>query len=354
MTTPCPDLGTWRAALDGETSVEGTDEHLATCAACATLVAELRTDADFAREQMTVLAGTRRVALAPVASVAATTAPETPTLRRRPGWWTGLAAAAAAGVFLATPVGQQTAQAVLSSFRVEQFSLVQVTGQQLVETAGVLSSLGTVDGGVAFPDLEPVSVAEAEAATGLDLPAAPSLEDRPAEAFVVPASRSRWTLDEDAVADYLTANGAEVDIPAGLDGTTLVLERSDALAAVYGRSTARPDVVVAMSGPVSLDVARGGLSLPEVREFLLSVPGLPDSLVSQLTAIDDWQSTLPVPIPVDEASAQTVQLNGTEAVTVEVDGAGSAYLWVDDGTSVLVAGPSGSDLVRAVADELAP
>jgi hypothetical protein len=256
---------------------------------------------------------------------------------------------------LVTPVGQQSAEAVLAVFRVEQFSIIPATTQQLVDAAGVLSSLGTVDSGVdGWPAPDPVSVAEAERTTGLDVPEAPSLEGRPSQAFVIPASKTRWTLDEDAIRDYLRANDAELAIPEGLDGTTLVLERADAVAALYGATMTSPDVAVAVSGPVTLDVARSSLSLAEVRTFLLSLPGLPDALVSQLAAIDDWRTTLPLPIPVDEASVATVQLGGTEVVSVEVDGAGTAYVWAEDGTSSLVVGPTGSGLAKVVAGEIAP
>lgn len=345
--TTCPDLGSWRAFLDGETAVAGPDEHLATCADCANLVARLKADAGFARSRLAVLDA------APATIRTVETTGFTPSPAGRSGWLKGVAAAAVVAMFMATPIGQDTAQAVLSAFRVQRFDVVQVTALELVDTVESLYALGTVEG---EPGMEPSffpTIAAAEEATGLDVPVTESVEGEPLEVLAVPASQLTWTLDADMVADYLEAEGSEVAVPEGLDGTTLVFDRADGVAAIYGESMNTPELLVAVSGPVTLDVAEGGMSLPDVRDFLLALPGLPDSLVAQLRGIDDWRATLPLPIPVDEVNAETTLLGDTEAVEFEVDGFGSGYLWVDGETIVAVAGERGSDLTRVVAEEMA-
>lgn len=345
--TTCPDLGSWRAFLDGEAAIAGPDEHLATCADCANLVAGLRSDAGFARSRLAVLDS------APAVTRVVETTSFAPPPVRRFGWLKGVAAAAVVGVFMATPIGQDTAQAVLSAFRIQRFDVVQVTALELMDTANTLYSLGTVSGELGVEPSFEESVTEAELATGLDLPDAASLPGEPLQVLVMPASELTWTLDAGMVADHLEVEGSDIAVPDGLDGTTLVFDRSDGIAAIYGESVNTPELLVAVSGPVTLDVADGGMSLPEVRDFLLSLPGLPDSLVSQLRGIDDWQATLPLPIPVDEGSAETVDLGGTEAVEFEIDGFGSGYVWVNGDSIVAVAGERGSDLTRTVAEEMA-
>lgn len=135
----CPDLGTWRSHLDGETAVPGPDEHLATCASCAHLVAGLEDDAEFARTRLATLnrplAGGSTPKAAPVGPT---------TVPRSVRWLKRAAAAAVIAVFLATPAGQGAADAFLSVFRVREFNLVQVTTIEADQFAEALLSLGTI------------------------------------------------------------------------------------------------------------------------------------------------------------------------------------------------------------------
>jgi hypothetical protein len=167
-----------------------------------------------------------------------------------------------------------------------------------------------------------------------------------------PKSTLSWRLDAGMVAAHLESEVSDMQIPAGLDGTTLVFDRADVMAAIYGDSINTPELIVAVSGPLSVDVAEGGMALSDVRDFLLAVPGLPAGLVSQLQGIDDWQSTLPIPIPVEEGSAHTVQLGETEAVSFAVDGFGVGYLWVDGDVIVGVVAERGSRLLEDVVDDM--
>jgi hypothetical protein len=342
----CPDIGSWRAWLDGETAITGPDEHLATCGDCAVTVAGLRRSAGFASTRLAVLEP--RAVREP--RVEPPSAPPAAPATRRAGWIRAAAAAAVVVGFMSTPFGQDTAEAFLSAFRVRQFNLVQVTAAEAMQTAEVLWSLGTVEGEpVPVPDFsEPVTIVEAEAATGLDLPD-PGI-DGPAEAVVLPASTMRWTFDAEMVAAHIAAEGADVAVPEGLDATTVVLDRAEAVVVAYGESLNNPELIVGVSGPVEA-TAEGGLSLEEVRSFLLSLPGLPEGLVAQLGSIEDWTSTLPIPI--EEGSAEQVQLGQVEAVRYEIDGWGAGYVWVDGDTIVGIAAERGFDGLEDIAADLA-
>ena len=125
----CPDVGAWRAHLDGESPIDGGDVHLASCRECAATLAELRGAAGFARARLAVLDRTEKGPPTGVVQVRRT---------RTPSRWKGVAAAALAIVFLMTPFGQTAAQAFLDAFRVERFDLVQVSAAEAVQAADAL------------------------------------------------------------------------------------------------------------------------------------------------------------------------------------------------------------------------
>lgn len=341
-TRRCPDLGSWRAHLDGEAAITGPEEHLAVCAECAATVAELRQNADFARSTLAVL--DRPIVRAEPKVI--------PAPRRSWSWMKGIAAAAVAAVFLATPLGQDAAQALLSTFRVQRFNLVQVTTTEAARVAEALWTLGTIEGDdIVMPDFSPVSLGEAEARTGLDLPVPAEIDESEIEALVIPASEIRWTLHGDMIATYLAAEGSPLDIPDGIDGTTVVLQRSDAIVGLVGDPGAMaPEIVIGVSGPIG--ATSTGASLGDVREFLLELPGIPDSLVGQLSAIEDWETTLPIPVPADEGSFRQVDIDGTSAVAFAVDGLGSGYFWVDGDRVVGIAGDPAQGSIDGLAAEM--
>ena len=71
----------------------------------------------------------------------------------------------------------------------------------------------------------------------------------------------------------------------------------------------------------------GNVSLAELREFLLTLPDLPPETVRQLRAIEDWRTTLPIPVPVDQIAWQPVTIAGGPGLLLADDsGIGSGAL----------------------------
>jgi hypothetical protein len=97
----------------------------------------------------------------------------------------------------------------------------------------------------------------------------------------------------------------------------------------------------------------GAASLEEVRAFLLSLPDLPPDLVRQLSSIQDWTSTLPIPVPIDKMTWQETNIGGAQAYILNDNtGLGSGVIWQRDGKIVGVAGPMKATDLRRVAESL--
>ena len=76
-----------------------------------------------------------------------------------------------------------------------------------------------------------------------------------------------------------------------------------------------------------------------MRDFLLGLPGLPQSTVSQLKQIQNWNETLPIPIPVDKVNWQSTTFKGNQGLLLnDNSGVGSAAIWHANGHLYGVAG----------------
>src|SRR5438105_8737640 len=106
--------------------------------------------------------------------------------------------------------------------------------------------------------------------------------------------------------------------------------------------------MVGQAGQITAGV-EGNVTLDELRDFLLGLPGLPADTVSQLRAVGDWRTTLPIPVPVDKVAWQPTTVGGASALMLsDRGGLGGGVLWQRDGHIYGVAGTVGqADLLRA-------
>jgi hypothetical protein len=105
---------------------------------------------------------------------------------------------------------------------------------------------------------------------------------------------------------------------------------------------------------VLVDVEGGKVSLPEMRDFLLGLPGLPPAIVSQLKQIQNWNETLPIPVPVDQINWQAATFNKNAGLLLnDNSGVGSAALWHQSGHLYGVAGSLKASDLKPIADSLA-
>ena len=338
--TDCADSTMLRSHLDHPDAA--LDAHLDACDACAGLLHSVAADAGFTRRTLALLdpvddaEPTDVDVEAALAAVCAEAAPaRVVPLIASPGNRLAsvgrrLALSAAALVVLivaVTPAGRSALASVLDAFRGERLQAVTVdiaAWAASVDPADTraLESLGDVDTSGLIEPAEVTDIAEAEAVAGI---AAPALAEAPDHLVALAPGTVRLVLEA------RDDNG----VPAELDGAALVVDVPGAIGAIYGPADGPPRLVVGRSG--QLVVRAEGAPLEVIRSFLLARDELPADLRAQLAAIDDWRSTIPVPVPLDGPGWREVDVAGRPAIAFGDDsGLGALVLRQDpDGVTVV-------------------
>ncbi len=271
----------------------------------------------------------------------------------------GVAAAVLLTLLVGTPQGQTAAAAFLAQFRSQQFAVVPV-GPQTQNALMELEHLGTLSGSYTRASRgQPVaSLQEASQLVGFpvkqpDLATLPPGTVSP-KLSVVPAGELRFTFDQaKARAYYQSIGRTNVTLPDRFDGATLVASIPAGVLLQYNAADGTPALLVGESRELTVAVD-GKVSIDELREFLLGLPGLPPETVQQLRSIQDWKSTLPIPVPSEMVNAQQTTVAGAPGVLLtEKSGLFSGVLWQQDGRVFGVAGSAGVPVdVKRVADGL--
>jgi hypothetical protein len=353
--TVCPEVGDLRRSLDEPQ--EMVDRHLAECEACRGTVAGLRADAELAARAIGRL-GPDAVPTAP--AMPAWRAPAAVRPQRR-GWRyaaAGLAAAALVGVLVTVPAAQVAAAQFLAQFRSQRFAAVQVDPGSAQGVFGHFKDLGVIQEPSRQRPERVADLAAASARVGFALKQ-PDPATLPAgvvvERIEVSAAHElRFTFQKAKAEEYLRRVGRpEHGVPAKLDGATLVVNvPTGALMRYRGASTDQA-VVIGQAGEVTAGV-EGNATLEELREYLLGLPGLPPEAVRQLRAIQDWQRTLPVPIPAAaNVTWQNTTVGGAPALMLaDPTGLGGGVIWQQNGRIYGVAGSLRAEEILRVANGL--
>jgi len=256
----------------------------------------------------------------------------------RPAKW--LAAAAGIVIVATTLTMTGLADTILQIFETKQFAAVSVTTTDL-QTLDQLTQFGTLTWS-AQPNPHPVaSLAAATAETGLPalsvtVPA--SLTGGPRYG-VLPRTTATFVFDAALARTSAAAIGRTAPpMPAKLDGSTLVFSGGPAILVTYGdvnHGGGTLMVGVAKAPTVSSD----GASVSEIQAYLLAQPSVSPALAAQIRAIGDPSSTLPVPIPVGQATAKNVRVHGVTGLFIgDSTGLGSGVLWQQNGLVYVVGG----------------
>lgn len=279
---------------------------------------------------------------------------ERPARRRLRRLTAGLAAAAMIAGLLATPLGDRAMSAMLQSFRVQHVVGVGITADDLATISGLLER-GSPDGDQRFDlaqygtltqsgggEEREVSWSEAEQRMGASLlrlgnAAAPVYQ---------PAVTLTFRLNVKAVNRLLVRFGSRTALPAEADGQAIRLHIPGGIAS-EGTLAGKP-VRLLQYGKPELTV-EGGIDAAAVREAVLGLPVLPDSLRTKLASIGDWQNTLPV--PARDGVTTSLRLNGHDAVMTTGDSKRYVF-WVTGDRMGLLSGdtadfPAEADFKRA-------
>jgi hypothetical protein len=358
--------GTLRRSLDEPVAIDARSRaHLEACDRCRRRLAGVTANAAsvgamFASPVPAVDVDAARLRLGAAEAAAASTTPlersarHAPAPRRPLGTWggrvmAGVACAAAASVLLVVSGG---AQDFLSLFQPSQFAAVPVTATDVRSLAG-LTGYGTVTGGSTPLRITPeANAAAAGAQAGITAPQVSlpaGVAGGPHYAVVDGTVVSFTFLERLARAAAARAGGELPAMPAGLDGSTLTVSINPAIvisygldvSALYGGGGTLPSsgpaiVVVASRTPT---VSSTGVTVAALENYLLSVPGIPAGVASELRAIRNPEQTVPIPVLIDLASASTVIVNGASGLLVgDSTGLGSVVLCQHTGVVYVVGG----------------
>lgn len=357
--------GVLRRLLDEPDGVASTDrEHAAECATCAAALTRMRADADAVASLFgpvpDVADGDVDAAWARLNEGAAADHTTRPVAFPVPsggsgtplrGRWRGVrrpAVAAVAAVAVLTGAGAAAANGWLPIFRAEKVAPVAVSTKDLLALPD-LRAFGDVTS-LTEPDVHAVAdAAQAAKETGLDVPQVTDLPrgvrgepsyqvgSKVEGVFTFRADRARTAIGRDLP-----------PLPAGVDGAQVRLSAGPGVAGVWSSNAGLPALVVGRAKAPTAESS--GVEFTVLRDYLLSLPGLPADLASQLKSFTADGTTLPLPFPADKVTSSTADVDGVQATVLRTkDKSMAAVVWVGDGVVTAVAGSSDPDELLAVA-----
>ena len=382
----CPDIGLLKMYSDGECAAslaEIVSLHLAECSDCRQQLAVLNEATSFAVERLAVLvplpveesslSAFRVVNAARAGKVQKRSVLENFRERmlgmvmsgRKKAVLAGLAAVLVLAVAFALPPVRTAADELLSIFRVEKFQPVSVNPSERMNNLMDLTQLGNVElKNVSTESTKLGSVAEAKALNSLPV-LAPSYLPQGVTGDptvqMMSGGSMKFTFDTAKARAYLDKIGEKnFTVPDRFNGAGFTVKVNPVLSIAYGmpqaanageqKSIGSVNALMVVESNSPTVETFGNVSIGDLRDFLLSVPGLPPSLVSQLKAIEDWSTTMPVPIPVGKDMADQVTVNGHSGLLVADDAVKMAgVIWNDNGTLYFVGGSYPKDEVMKVA-----
>jgi hypothetical protein len=357
-----PTEGVLRRLLDEPAGVADSDRaHATGCPQCLGVLAVMREDAALvdaalateSTADVDMAAAWRRLSTAtPTTGHGRVAAPgragRSRSVLRRP------AAAALAFAVVLAGAGTAAANDWLQIFRTEQVTPISITTGDLVALPD-LSAYGDLEV-TGEPDVHEVPDAAAAAAeSGLDVPAVPDL---PRGIGGEPVYRvggkvsATFTFSTGRAAQAAAAAGKTLPPPPpGLDGSSVRLDAGPGVAQLWRSDVGAPALVVGRA--VAPTAFSSGVPFETVRDYLLSLPGLPDDVAAQLRTFTADGSTLPLPVPADQVTTTSAEVDGVQATVLATrDRALTAVVWVADGVLTAVAGALDTGEVLEIARDL--
>ncbi len=354
-----PTEGVLRRLLDEPAGVADSDrQHVAGCSHCLGELAAMREDATLVGAALAtegsadidVPAAWRRLT-----STLPQTAPErvpTPVRAARSrGFLRRPAVAVLAFAVVLTGAGAAAASDWLQIFRTEQVAPVGIRTADLIALPD-LSAYGELEM-TSDPGVHAVAdAATAAAESGLDVPEVSALPRGVSGGSIYQVggqATATFTFSAERAARAAAEAGETLPpLPPGLDGSQVKLVAGPGVAQVWSSSAGVPALIVGRA--VAPSAFSSGAPFETVRDYLLSLPGLPEDVAAQLRTFTADGSTLPLPVPADRFDTSSAQVHGESATVLTArDKTMAAVVWVDDRELTVVAGSLDADEVLTVA-----
>lgn len=358
----CYSEGALQAFLDGEmeeSERRQVEEHLRSCEACRQLLARLSKGQDLVDRTVGTYLANQHLTAAQV-EMGWNRLQDKLRPAKRESWYVmarkhrlalaGIAAVLTLAIGLSFGSVRAAAGRFLSVFRVNRFQAITVTPQDLARVESMVrDGIGSVTIGVMGEvEMKPrgpeglVSLDQAKDAVDFQLrfpsrlPEGLQLQGLTA----TPALEFGLTLGVEKVNQLLKSLGGEKMLPEELDGETITLRIPASIAAQYGGKGAL-HVIQARSPELDMP---GDAGAEAVREAVLAMPFLPESVKRQIAAVDDWQHTFLVPNI--QGSTQEVTVDGVSGLYIatppqyvdEASGMADALVWEKDDVVYAVVG----------------
>ncbi|PRX45175.1 hypothetical protein B0I33_110275 [Prauserella shujinwangii] len=359
-----PTDGTLRRLLDEPAGVADADRrHVAGCPVCRSALAAVQEDAAAAgaalHAGLTVDGADTDAGWHRLSREVASGRPRPRPAAARTGRWRAAlrspVTAVVAVVALLTGAGAAAAANWLQIFRTEQIAPVTISQADLVALPD-LSAYGEVETSGDVDLRQVAGRAEAAEATGIPVPrvtALPRGVTGEPEYQVAGQVSAVFTFSAEKAARAAEAAGETLPAPPpGLDGSRFRLTGGPGFAAVWSEPRGVPAMIVARA--VAPSAYSEGIPFETARDYLLSLPGLPQDVASRLRGFSGAGTTLPLPVPDGLVTTSTADVGGAPAtVLTSRDGLLAGVVWVDDGIVTAVGGPLTDDEVLSVAREVA-
>ena len=374
----CVNIGKLRAYCDGELAsaeavkVEG---HLTECARCAAQLEDMRHDSLMVSSKLSMLAPKETESpVDPDVALARLRQELAPRTGRQgvAGWFgallsgpgfewrplaAGLATVAVVAALLALPPVRSAAVGLLSVFRVQEFAAVTVDPSTLSNVPMLdPTMIGSFEAGSQAPKTySGLSVLEAAAKVDFpvrlpsQLPAGLATEPK---LSVTDSFSFAFTFDLAKAQAYLESVGIRgVTLPKTLDGQRVSASVPAHIFVQYsGRADGTGKLEMVEGRSPLLDIP-DAVNVEEVRDAVLSYPGLPTELVVQLRALD-WKTTAPVPVVKGDTSRR-VMVDGVEGLLIQSGTQKiNILMWQKEGVVVALVGQVSDAELIAAADSM--
>ncbi len=304
--------------------------------------------------------------IAPVAPVAR------PRLASR--WLQGLAAAAGVVIVASALTLSGVAGSIFQIFEPKSVVAVPVTQSDLnylgqacggLNLQECMGAYGTFEWTAPPQPKEVQSRAQASAQAGFTVQAPTSLPSSVTgdpRYGVINKSTATFTFSADATRESAArVNRTAPPMPANIDGSKLFITRGpavvqiwgapDSTAASRGQADAIPTLIVGQAKAPT--VSSDGVTVDQLRAYLLSQPGISPQLAAAIRAIGDPSSTLPVPVPAELAISHPVTVQGVQGLFVgDNTGIAGVVIWQKDGMMFEVIGSFNESQALAIANSM--